>query len=205
MTYQCTRQELEAALASMPRMLESTKARMRRHCLEGVSLPSLAAEEHIGVESLANAVRRVRTKLASPSKLGAGRQTTHAVPVVLQVQSKDLERAFATMPRISDATKGRVRRYFLEGHSATEIANADGISVETLHNAVRRVRLSLAEQLSSWEGVAVQLVMPAALANQVQALCVELMQSPHRKRAELVMKYVFDSLDIARKELKKDK
>jgi DNA-directed RNA polymerase specialized sigma24 family protein len=205
MTQRPTAEALEAALAAMPRMLETTKARMRKHFLEGASLPALASSENTGVEALANAARRVRTKLASPSKQGLGRQVTHAVPVVLQVQKRDLERAFAAMPRIEEDTKRRVRQFFLEGKSATEIALDAGISVETLHNAVRRVRLVLAEQFRPWEGVAVQLVMPAAIAEEMQALCVELMQAPNRKRAEQVMKYTLDSLSIARTEIKKNK
>lgn len=205
MTHRPTTQELEDALASMPRMLETTKERMRKHFLQGVSLPSLAAQENIRVEGIANAARGVRTRLANPGESGSARRSTPAVPVILQVQAKDLERAFAAMPRISEATKSRIRRFFLEGQSAAQIATTDGIHAETLHNAVRRVRLVLAEQLSPWKGVAVQLVMPAALAGQVQALCLELMQTPHRRRAEQVMKYTFDSLAIARQELKRGK
>lgn len=205
MSQRTTPEQLEAALAAMPRMLETTKARMRKHFLQGVSLPALAASESMGVEALANAARRVRTKLASPSKQGVGRLATHAVPVVLQVQKRDLERAFAAMPRIEEDTKQRVREFFLEGRAATEIAREAGISVEALHNAVRRVRLVLAEQFSPWESVAVQLVMPAALAEEMQALCVELMQASNRKRAEQVMKCTLDSLSIARTEIKKSK
>ncbi len=205
MPSQPTAQELEAALAAMPRMLESNKERMRKHFLEGISLPSLASSENTGVESLANAARRVRAKLASPGKLGHGRQVSHAVPVILQVQKRDLERAFAAMPRIQEDTKNRVRQFLLMGKSATEIAHEAGISVETLHNAVRRVRVVLAEQYSPWEGVAVKLVMPAALAEEMQALCVELMQAPNRKHAEQVMQATLTSISAARTEIKKGK
>lgn len=203
MTSRPTAQELEAALAAMPRMLESNKARMRKHFLDGISLPNLASSENIGVEALANAARRVRAKLASPGKQGIGRLATHAVPVILQVQKRDLEQAFAAMPRTSDSTKQRVRQFFLEGKSATEIALEAGVSAETLHNAVRRVRAVLAEQYSPWESVAVQLVMPAALADEMQALCAELMQAPNRQRADQVMKSTLASLSIARAEIKK--
>jgi predicted DNA-binding protein YlxM (UPF0122 family) len=203
MMHKPTPEALEAALSNMPRMLDTTKERMRRFFLEGATLPEIAASEQIRVEGLANATRRVREKLAQMERGSATRQIRSAVPVVLQIQPQDLERTFAAMPRITEATKDRLRRFFIEGQSAPEIAKADGISAEALHNAARRVRELLSSQINPWDGVAVQLVMPAALAEEMQALCLELMTATNRTRAEKVMQYTLDGLSIARAQLRR--
>lgn len=195
-------EELETALASLSRMAEANKACMRQHFIEGISLPRLAASTGKTVEALANTARRVRARLANPFESGLVRQENHASPLVLQIQKCDLERAFAVMPRTGELTKKRVRQFFYDGQSAAEIAREDKVSVETVHNAVRRVRMVLAEQLSPWTVVGVQVVAPVALAQTFQSLCSELAQTTNRDFAEEVMKITFDNLAYAREAIK---
>lgn len=194
--------DLEQVLAAMPRMLDITKDRMRKHFVGGVALPELARQEVVSVPSLANVARRVRAAHAMRQASGTLKQSTRPVHVQLKVQSSDLERAFAAMPRISEATRRRVRRHLIDGLSGPDIAADEGISVETLYNAVRRVRLVLAEQPGSWKSVAVQLVMPVVFAQELQRLCTDLMNAKDRDRADKVMKMTLANLSAARAQIK---
>lgn len=54
-----------------------------------------------------------------------------------------MEAALSSMTRMQEVIKARVRAHFLEGMELRDIASRDGVSYETISNAVRRVRVKM--------------------------------------------------------------
>lgn len=192
--------ELEAALGAMPRTEERTKERMRSYFVEGRSIPDVAALHGVGVESVANAVRRVRAQLAilanpeTPTHRNSRSKTQ-----IVRLRPETLERALAGMPRTEEQTKERMRGYFVEGMSAPEVAALYGVGVESIANAVRRVREAVEVTADPWQYVEATVALPLALIQELQAFADEMATLPHRADADRALKSVHSAIVKARK------
>lgn len=189
---------LETALAAMQRTEEQTKQRMRAHFLEGMSLPEIAARDGIRVEGVANAARRVRAKLAQLSSPMPEREPLSRSLGLVRARAEDVERALKAMPRIEEQTKERMRAHFVHGKKLTEIAEQDGVRIEAVANAARRVREVLEEQASPWQYVVVNLTLPVVLAQGLQVLSEQLGQLESRADADAALGPVLDAVTRAR-------
>jgi DNA-directed RNA polymerase specialized sigma24 family protein len=190
---------LEAALAVMHRTEEQTKERMRAHFLHGMSLPEIAARDGVRVEGVANAVRRVRAKLAQLASPMPERESLSRSAGLVRARAEDVERALRSMPRTEEQTKERMRAHFVHGKGLTEIAEQDGIRVESVANAARRVREVLEEQASPWQYVGVNLTLPVLLAQELQALSEQLGRIKRRSDADAALEPVLAAVIRARK------
>ena len=194
--------QLEDALASMNRMQEAGKSRVRAYFLEGMSLRDIASRDSVSLETVANTVRRVRAKLTeqlAPPQDEA-QQPQRAV-VIVRARAEDLEKVLAQMPRMEEKTKGRMRRYFLEGMEATAIAAQDGIRIEAVNNALRHVRAALAEQDLFWRQVSFTLTLPIPLGQALQALSDMLPKIKRRADADALLEPIMRAVSKARKTL----
>jgi DNA-directed RNA polymerase specialized sigma24 family protein len=196
---------LETALAAMHRTEEQTKERMRAHFLQGISLPDIAARDGVRVEGVANAARRVRAKLALLASPVPDREPLSRSVGVVRVRAEDLERALRAMPRIEDQTKERMRAHFVHGKGLPEIAEQEGIRVEAVANAARRVREVLEEQASPWQYVGVNLTLPVILAQELQILSEQLGRLKRRSDADAALSPVLAAVIRARKRTEQPK
>lgn len=191
--------QLEAALRGMPRTEEQTKERMRAHFVQGLSLPEIAAREGIGVEGVANAARRVRAQLAALANPESTHRNSRREAVIVRARAEDLEQALSGMSRMEEQTKDRMRAYFVGGMSMPEIAARDGVRVEAVANAVRRVRDAMESEASPWQPVQATMTLPLVLAQELQALSDELVRMPNRGDADNALKPVLGAIVKARK------
>lgn len=194
--------QLEKALASMTRMQEVGKSRVRAYFLEGMTLRDIASRDSVSLETVANTIRRVRAKLneqLSPQQ-GESQQPQRGV-VIVRARSEDLEKVLAHMPRMEEQTKGRMRRHFLEGMDATAIAAQDGIRIEAVNNALRHVRAALAEQDLFWRQVSFTLTLPVPLGQSLQALSDMLPKIKRKADADALLEPIMRAVSKARKTL----
>jgi DNA-directed RNA polymerase specialized sigma24 family protein len=192
-------ESLEAALAAMQRTEEQTKERMRAHFLHGMSLPDIAARDGVRVEGVANAARRVRAKLALLASPVPDREPLSRSMGLVRVREEDLELALGAMPRTEEQTKDRMRAHFIHGKGLTEIAEQEGVRIEVVANAARRVREVLEEQASPWQYVGVSLTLPVILAKELQILSEQLGKLTRRSDADSALGPVLAAVMRARK------
>jgi predicted DNA-binding protein YlxM (UPF0122 family) len=107
-----------------------------------------------------------------------------AEAVIVRARSEDLEDVLMNMPRIADATKVRLREYFVDGLSMHEIADRHGCAVSQVHNAVRHTRVALAARMSPWNYVSATITVPILLAQELQTMSDQLAQLKDRNRAD---------------------
>jgi DNA-directed RNA polymerase specialized sigma24 family protein len=194
--------QLEKALASMTRMQEAGKSRVRAYFLEDMTLRDIASRDSVSLETVANTIRRVRAKLSeqlSPQQ-NEGHQPQRGI-VIVRARSEDLEKVLAQMPRMEDQTKDRMRRHFLEGMDATAIAAQDGIRIEAVNNALRHVRAALAEQDLFWRQVSFTLTLPVPLGQSLQALSDMLPKIKRKADADALLQPIMRAVSKARKTL----
>lgn len=194
--------QLEKALATMTRMQEAGKSRVRAYFLEDMTLKDIAARDAVSLETVANTVRRVRAKLSeqlSPQQ-GEGPLRQRGV-VIVRARSEDLEKVLAQMPRMEEQTKDRMRRHFLEGMDATAIAAQDGIRIEAVNNALRHVRAALAEQDLYWRQAGFTVTLPIPLGQALQALSDRLPKIKRRADADALLEPIMRAVNKARKTL----
>ena len=196
--------QLERALASMTRMQEVGKSRVRAYFLVGMTLRDIASRDSVSLETVANTMRRVRAKLSeqlSPQQ-GESQQPQRGV-VIVRARSIDLEKVLAHMPRMEDQTKDRMRRHFLEGMDATAIAAQDGIRIEAVNNALRHVRAALADQDLFWRQVSFTLTLPVPLGQSLQALSDRLPKIKRKADADALLEPIMRAVSKARKALER--
>ena len=194
--------QLEKALASMTRMHEAGKSRVRAYFLQNMTLREIASRDSVSLETVANTIRRVRAKLneqLSPQH-NNGQQPQRGI-VIVRARSEDLEKVLAQMPRMEDQTKDRMRRHFLEGMDATAIAAQDGIRIEAVSNALRHVRAALAEHDLFWRQVSFTLTLPVPLGQALQALSDMLPKIKHKADADALLEPIMRAVSKARKKL----
>lgn len=196
---------LETALAAMNRTEDQTKERMRAHFLQGMSLPEIAARDGVRVEGVANAARRVRAKLAQLASTMPERESLSRSFGLVRARAEDVERALKAMPRIEEQTKERMRAHFVHGKRLTEIAEQEGVRIEAVANAARRVRDVLEEQASPWQYVGVNLTLPVILAQELQVLSEQLGKLESRAEADAALSPVLDAVTRARKRTEQPK
>jgi DNA-directed RNA polymerase specialized sigma24 family protein len=194
--------QLEKALASMTRMQEAGKSRVRAYFLKDMALKDIASRDAVSLETVANTVRRVRAKLNEALSPEPGdSQPSHRGVVIVRAREQDLEKVLAHMPRMEEQTKDRMRRYFLKGMDATVIAAQDGIRTEAVNNALRHVRAALAEQDLYWRQVSFTLTLPVPLGQELQALSDMLPKIKRRADAEALLEPIMRAVNKARKTL----
>jgi DNA-directed RNA polymerase specialized sigma24 family protein len=194
--------QLEKALASMTRMQEAGKSRVRAYFLQDMALKDIASRDAVSLETVANTVRRVRAKLNEQSLPPQGdNKPPYQGMVVVRARSEDLEKALAAMPRMQEQTKDRMRRHFLRGMDATAIAAQDGIRIEAVNNALRHVRAALAEQDVYWRQASFMLTLPIPLGQELQALSNLLPHMKRRADADALLDPIMRAVSKARKTL----
>jgi hypothetical protein len=107
-----------------------------------------------------------------------------ADPVIVRARSEDLEAVLKQMPRTVEATKTRLREYFVDGLTMHEIAERHQCAVPQVHNAVRHARAALAAQMSPWSYVSVTITVPILLAQELQSLSGQLARLKKREAAD---------------------
>lgn len=194
---------LEAALASMTRMQEVIKARVRAHFLEGMELRDIASRDGVSYETISNAVRRVRVKMQSMAMHdNAITKEASSTVAIVRARTEDLEAVLAQMLRMQEQTKERMRLYFIEGKNATNIAAKEGIRVETVNNAIRHVRAALAEQDVNWRQASFTLSLPIPLGKELQALSDNLPKVKSKADAEALLEPIMRQVSKANGSLK---
>lgn len=194
---------LEAALASMTRMQEVIKARVRAHFLEGMELRDIASRDGVSYETISNAVRRVRVKMQSMAMHdNAITKEASSTVAIVRARAEDLEAVLAQMLRMQEQTKERMRLYFIEGKNATNIAAKEGIRVETVNNAIRHVRAALAEQDVNWRQASFTLSLPIPLGKELQALSDNLPKVKSKADAEALLEPIMRQVSKANGSLK---
>jgi ElaB/YqjD/DUF883 family membrane-anchored ribosome-binding protein len=146
----------------------------------------------------------------------SGKKIENAIPtamrqplteaVIVRARSEDLEAVLKNMPRTSDATKVRLREYFVDGLSMHEIADRHRCAVSQVHNAVRHTRVALAAQMSPWNYVGVTITVPILLAQELQAMSDQLAELKDRNRAdECLGSLIYAIADVQKKITRLDK
>jgi DNA-directed RNA polymerase specialized sigma24 family protein len=192
---------LEGALAAMVKMQEVTKARMRAYFIEGMEPHEIAKRDGVGVETIANTVRRVRAKLKGLNAAPSDGRIEKPEILIVRVRQDDLEKVLAQMPRMLEQTKDRMRCYFLQGMAAADIAAQDGVRVEGVNSALRHVRAALSEADLHWRQASFTLTMPLLLGQELQTLSSALPQIKSRADAEMLLEPIMRAVAKARKSL----
>lgn len=121
--------------------------------------------------------------------------------VVQRLRPEDLEAVLDDMPRTVEATKQWMREFFVEGLTTNAIAERHGCHLAQISAGIRRVREKLVQSPSAWQFVGVQLIVPLALAQELQSLSNELIGMKSRDDATAALAPVISAVERARRKI----